>query len=63
MIATDNWYTSIDALKFVKSLNAEYLGTLKITKRGLPEEGILVYFLRKVEGKKLEVLWSKCAAI
>ena len=40
IIATDNWYTSIDVLKFVKSLNAEYLGTIKTSKRGLPQEGI-----------------------
>ncbi len=49
IVATDNWYTSIDALKFVKSINAEYVGTIKTNKRGLPQEGI---FPKKGRGKK-----------
>jgi hypothetical protein len=40
IIATDNWYTSMTVLIYVVvTIGAAFLGTIRVNKKGLPENG------------------------
>ena len=50
LLATDNWYTTMEALIFVKkTIGADYVGTVKANKKSLPKEAI---FPKVGRGKK-----------
>jgi hypothetical protein len=36
-IATDNWYTSINAATYVKSIGMDFVGTVRLNRHGLPK--------------------------
>ena len=41
IVATDNWYTSLAVLKYVRDdLCNNFVGTCKVNKKGIPKEGI-----------------------
>ena len=41
IIATDNWYTSKEALEFVRdTLRNDFVGTCKANKKGIPKDGL-----------------------
>ena len=41
IIATDNWYTSKEALEFIRdTLRNDFVGTCKANKKGIPNDGL-----------------------
>jgi len=55
VVATDNWYTSLAVLKYVRDdLCNDFVGTCKISKKGIPKDGI---FPKVGRGKQQRGAW------